>query len=622
MDNWTKIPPELLQTIFKYHNVPISTLIECQSVCKSWCRSAQPILYSNVVLSKLDKTSTFVNTIISCPTNPGAFVKSIALDLIDNRMSRQIYLLDTIAKYCPNVECLDELCLVDQPVFLSLLQQIRDGYWQHLKTIPSPSDEIAIESYVDTVIALRDSIEKVLLQDHVSTELAGKGRLDQYLRLRRLLKDFKQLKTLTVRTRTRRGNMLELEDLFLDGVPSTVRSLFFNTFTVPMQQTEDFHPTLASIKPCYSVKHAAINTFIDNSHAIEYIMHKFPRLDCLTVDINPDDEIHGRVIISQSFSLRKDLFPRLVDYLQRLDRFDIQLNLNNMVEFAVYFLSTSTKYSSFHLEATYDDVYDEMCKGMSKIENNDAKDPLRIECSLDKNKMNESLSSFTEMLENVGAKLTSLTIRFPSWTDTQHWFMTRDDATWSNYLKGYFIDHVFKHCPNLKGLEVKGFNVLYMFYTEEMTINQTITHLVLDHPCIPVEVYKVLSLRLLALTSLKVVGGYPLSFENSNVIVIDMPYSSLKSFIYADKKVEEDFTCLCLKLIIDTNVSFYTCSHDLKMRRCTAQEFQELMASDSTDLRFDIRCKQFERFELHYVDVEWDMYQVIGSCQFPDELNM
>ncbi|KAI9474298.1 MAG: hypothetical protein EXX96DRAFT_611090 [Benjaminiella poitrasii] len=643
--NWSNLSAEVLQMIFNYIasccSKSIIDLVACQLVCKQWRQTAQKVLYTNVELSKSSNAISFVNTIRSSAYNPGVFVRCISLnqqelfkyDAKDLDWDPS-HIFEHLGKWCPNIEKIDIIPLLLPPkqFWLRLANESQVGYWKRLKSIPRPFGIGDMEYYTSAALALRDTLEDISVVNGRLLFDISRSEYDiyPYTLLYQSLKKFKRLKKLEIGVESNKGNLVDLEEA-LNDFPSTLRKLHFQTRTARIGGGAALNKNIVTIKPCLGIKSLVINTFIDNSNAIEYIIHKFPKLKTLKLNLDPDVSLESLLIEKGGFELRNDLFKTFSKYLLQLEECRVNLVLDNMKEFVSYFLKAGN-FSKLHFGFVFSE---NAVNSLSTIQtpmvlidndrNADGTHDLALSFYFQREHLQDLLATMDYLLEEAGNTVYSLDIKSDRhFIDTMEHF----DAGSSDMLEGSFMNYILRKCEFLQVLSLSS----HIFYEEtfdsnNQTVcwNDSIREIVFDNCDFHEDFFLKLSARYYKLEKLSIAADYGFMMLDSddedessnNLIILNLPETNLKELYFALEGIPEaeDGSPIkaYIKLVVSGEAKCYRGDKSMVFRQCPEEVYEKALSSRRrSDLYLRIRCKQFGLLDLNCSDL-------YGACEFIDE---
>ncbi|KAI7902869.1 uncharacterized protein BX663DRAFT_508701 [Cokeromyces recurvatus] len=642
MVNWDNLSPEILQIIFKHiysDDQNAQTLCQCQQVCKGWSRSAQSELYNDVTLKSDLQLAAFLNTVSTSTDNPGRFVKKIIIYNVTKNPQVERTMYKTFAKFCPNTELFEES--TTEAFWSSLHDERVLGHWQRLTALPEYDYELEEQScYRSTALVFRSTLQELTIYDNLGRQLLDKGKYEfQNNILYESLHTFDCLRALKLKIVTNQKNLYQMDVIFNDLPTATIKKLLIETEET---DTEKFMHTLmlndrrmlatesseqldlSLIEPCPNIQEMEIDSVICSDAGIQYIIHKFPGLRKLELNRNFNmTSLRRMYFIADLFKLSENTMLQLINYLLQLNTFSIYIPINNMIDF-VNQLAATGRYSNLNYEFEFGS-YSLFMKGYPFIENTIQGRREHIYNTIDlvgnRNKKGLHNLSFHHIAykdnkEDIQTSVIDTLERLGNVVDTLDLNFDDEDET-INIPDVFDYNQVLKFCTNLKKLYISSarFNGCNQ---GQLIINNSITELNLDCCYIETDAYYQLSMQLRNLKVLKVdvtTDHHNLqidknSEDQTHVVVLNLPYTSFEILSYVGSGKDSDrFSDLCIKIDMPTENRFYFGSTDLKLKECTAEDFESAALYDGRVLCFDIRCKKFKRFKLNYQGFT-------GSCEF------
>ncbi|KAI9486897.1 MAG: hypothetical protein EXX96DRAFT_58307 [Benjaminiella poitrasii] len=660
MKKWSDLPSEILLLLFDNLYASKETLCQCQLVCKNWNRLAQAKLYDTVELRCKKRFELFLRTILNSPSQPGRCTRIFCMFFCTTSMSpsasitsaRLVYI---IRDYMPNLEQ------------LTLKEDDSIAFWRHvaadpryakqfsnLKRIPVPrstdfldlqiptSEEVPI--YTPAVLALRDSVNHAILCKY-SLTYSSQSYTDEYHLMCRHLKEFRQLDWLEIAVPTTKGNLFELEQVLQCELPNTISTISLQTTLSSAFYNKIDHglvahiPDLISIQPLSNVDTLDVNTFVNDSRVLEYIMRKFPNLRHL--DLNIDCGSNGGYYLQEHlpFTLPTEMIPPFVHYLHNLTYFSVTVLLKNFIDVAIAFLLAAKEDEKIALKLAFmsDDDFDELDRSMNEISRITRHDILSPSPSddlylaaqnFDQFELESSLPFIFRMIEQVGHVLNTFDLNFNLFEYSEE-LVGLLDNTELQYLCGHFLDHIFQKCTRLSNLAISGAKIVSCNATK-MKTNLSITTLTFSNCELASnqhDVFYQLSERLPALSNLRIRLKSFWKWKDNDVkkrpyiFAFNMPFTSFK-LLAISHQVFDTFSCICIKLTINEISHYYVGSKDLKFRSRSEREFNELLqienSGSAADIYLNIRCKSLQSLQLKCSMNSRRFFSEEGTCEFID----
>lgn len=224
------------------------------------------------------------------PNLPGNLVKSI--NISTHPLYRNWILAPSItelANYCPYVEVL-RISSPSNEVWNNLEQARLEGQWQLVRSIPDLRYGQEIEAYVQTMLAYRNTLEKVFLCGTygIHNDVTRDVYVSQYRIIIDHLTQFRRLKCLLLYSYTNKS-IFEIDD-FIDNC-HILEEIIFNPIRLDEEsqaiaggRDEGEITNFSAVKQLFTVKKYSGDKMMMTDRSIQYLMHKFPELNELMLN--------------------------------------------------------------------------------------------------------------------------------------------------------------------------------------------------------------------------------------------------------------------------------------------------------------------------------------------------
>lgn len=289
--NWKCLPAEVLHYILKLA-LP-KDLFNCALVCKAWLLPTQTLIYSNVLIRRLDQFEDFHCTV---EHNPQLGMKVKKLKILPKLIyfankkeriiigRRKLRLLTTLlSTHLPNLEELDEDMLI---TYIPISKALTQSQLRFLRRIPVRSaaslkgDEL--DMYVSCALLLKDRLESITVTDDVGSLSPSEEQLP-FNRLYNQLNQFVRLKEIHIQRKAE--EVIQLVDDIVEICPSLKHiELRPPPDKVDLLKTSFNVSEISKFTPRSNIE--TVTTIVDdiwNEKMFMYILHKFPRLQKLTL---------------------------------------------------------------------------------------------------------------------------------------------------------------------------------------------------------------------------------------------------------------------------------------------------------------------------------------------------
>ncbi|KAI9468445.1 MAG: hypothetical protein EXX96DRAFT_612798 [Benjaminiella poitrasii] len=615
--NWAGLSTEIVQLIFNYV-ADVSEILDqdysnFQLVCKSWSLPAQIALYSSVNLKNTTTLQKFCQTIESSPSKPGRHVEDLKLYCANSNFENYVDITPqtyhVLAKFCPNVVFIN-MNDPDKIFWTSLHTEKMLGGWQKLEYFPSCENMELKNEYALTMLAFRDKIYSVSIEDNLGNfnpKNGGKYEFQNNI-LFRNLGIIEHLSFLGLNVGARVIDIYQLDVLFL--MLYLQRRILNCLQSRPLVLTSrEKSEALFKIKPCTNIAELQLNIPLNVDADLEYIMQKFPNIKTLNLNTKCRKELLFQMYKRIGrFTLEKEAMLRFINYLLKLDQFNTYLVINNFKDFIeqlfeakkhnhVTFIIASIplgrlfSHNCFHKNYSPDDPY--LAPSIFNVTGSrkDNEYAYQFTSYVDEKRPLHMQPSVTETIEEFGYVMDTLKVDYGK----------VEGAEWP---KPFDLDTLFNQCTKLSRLIIKNVNLKSLDgnLTSPLIINDTITRLDLIDCYMDSDNYYQLSMRLPSLKALHVNDDRSdLARRSWNSIIFNLSFTSLECFEYSVKNFNEiQYSKLFLKVDSSTTgTSFYSGEVTSKIANCTLEEFTDALRSkNETYLIYEISCKSIRRFDL------------------------
>jgi hypothetical protein len=450
MNSWAQLPAEITQAIFCRISKP-SEFIQLQLVCRNWGIIAQQNLYHNVFLEANTVLELYTRTITTA-SNIGQLTKIIDFGASTSRAISEA--IPTLSHHCP---CLTHIFVKYPQIdfYYSLLLALSEHRFQFLEYVPTSTGPFSIEKYYEIVIALRQRLTVLRLEDHSQGHITPNSII-LFKKIANQLLDFPRLTTLEIHRDTNKS-IMQFDKLIQDcPLLDSLHVYIFNIYDQQIDERkhilDDFDYAvpldLTQIVPRPHIKAIKNSRFVFYSDQdIQYLVHKFPLL--------------------HSFELRTDVYSRL-----KMVEFGKRISIDATVELFTYIAHipqhqvTDLIFENFALVLTrfLDNVniplrihfcYEIL--GSSIYQNNSGLPTINFErqgkqeignvmlkkmfCNASEIELEEYILPFIEFLENAGQFVQHLEVHYLPKEAANRYFNMND---------------ILPHCPNLGALYLNG----------------------------------------------------------------------------------------------------------------------------------------------------------------------
>ena len=160
------LPFEILRITFKY--LDKKELLQCQLTSKAWYAASVELLYSDIDIKSVERSSKYVRTILSSP-QLGVYLREInTRTLFEKPETGRIWdktnLMNVLTHHCPNLIKLksykENLVFWNQLSFAAT----QNGQLSQLQWLPESSSE-NLEPYLYAALCFKASLTKLCVRD-------------------------------------------------------------------------------------------------------------------------------------------------------------------------------------------------------------------------------------------------------------------------------------------------------------------------------------------------------------------------------------------------------------------------------------------------------------------------
>ncbi|KAI7897887.1 uncharacterized protein BX663DRAFT_526811 [Cokeromyces recurvatus] len=647
---WDLLPAELLEKVFNY--LSYDSISQCQLTCKQWAKVAQPQLYKQVTLSTCN-IEKFKHTIQSSAI--GMLVKKINLNNKNNSLFNPLQygeyfnVIPTLSVHCPFIESFN-ISHTSLSFWFNFKNARDSNYWPRLKEIPYPMEANEIEYYTQIALGLRDSLESLLLCDQLS--YAEDNHLSlyraEYDALKKELSSFHRLKKLFIRMHTHES-IEDIDSVFEDCLslkilnvnlyysnPTTTTTITIST-SHPLPFEEEEEMCFTHIVPSPTIFSLELNSVIHTNRVYPYIMHKFPSLRRLYVNVACDDRTRQLMRLTKP-KFSKEFIEHLYHYISNIeDCYLDNLHVSNITETIYHWLMTARRDNNRTLRIMYEndrlnEVHHENAthlrlyttKEDETVDFQENNHPLEREgmmmvklAVIFRADVDEFSLPHIELIDKIGHTSSFTTLDLDMKQKRVCRFMADNNNDFLNMISGYYLDHLFRTCTSLRTLILRG--AFLLDCAPNTDTSQSIEHLILSRCRIHPPVLYQLSIRLPLLKTLSfycwefvTVDGRNSTEYIEQSLMVDMPYSSLHTirWISDDDQRRNMADVFYLRVCTIRKESYYRGDQN-RLYLTSAQAYRHSMSRETT-MTFYIRCKDIKIFSLYHKGFHTD-YELINQ---------
>lgn len=294
MSNWKELSNEILCELFEQSRFGFNSrdLVKCQLVCKNWRKHASIVLYHGLVFCD----SWNIEKFTECMQNSSLESLVQKMDFrchyehkIPNYDERIISLIYKLAETCPNVKIFKGMLRASH---WNALGEVAGSCWKQLKQLPEPqwsasSDQNTFESYYTIASVCRRTLTHITLPPTLPSS-------QEFKRILPLLPPFINLTHLTVSPIYRNPTLMDFDET-IQQYPNLMCFAIIPFVDMTGERNPDFYKRydVPSTQPHLKLKKLVAVTEL-HCDMIDYIMHKFPNLECCNLYQSLDDEDHFR----------------------------------------------------------------------------------------------------------------------------------------------------------------------------------------------------------------------------------------------------------------------------------------------------------------------------------------
>lgn len=615
MSSWPRLPLELLIKVLK--QIDRCDIIQCQLVCRSWIRATQVALYRDSVITTIEQATGFLSTVVSSPSFPGKHVQSLTLssDLFtESSVWDPLNVFTGLAEHCPNLEIL-KLDQTFKPFWVRLLHERNSGNWTLLKIIPVPKEESEIEYYVYAALALKGTLEKLLVCDSLSSNVIHSPHDLEFRTLAKQLKDFKCLTSLDIKHHTEKM-LIEMDALIEDC--QSLKELNVALYPTQNQPVNSESETvtdeeLGQINPRPEITKLTVTTPIKSENSFKYIMRKFPSLSYFSFNETTTKKTQ-KLMKANRFRMSKEVIDQLVEYVSKVSTSYTTsfLFIENTSEFVGSLIKSDVirlrrLAISYDIDDMNDDELDDNPRMKLEKKLNDVAPTViviyRANC------VSPSLPHMRLLIE-VGAKLEILLIDL-SKKENHMVQIVQPQGIIGDYLWGYYIDQALNTCKNLKALKILGGTLLGC--DPDRAINESVKEVEILNCKLQAQVLTELSVRmpnmnLLVLKNCDYLTSGAQVIMSRNYFLIDMPYASLKILKWIGPENHATITADYFLLKVSTSLGERYYKAGERLEHCTPYDYNHVLRKKDF-LKFHIRCESINSFIVKYAGFD-RMYMI------------
>ncbi|PHZ08389.1 uncharacterized protein RHIMIDRAFT_269221 [Rhizopus microsporus ATCC 52813] len=289
MPNWKELHKEILCEIFKElrSNFSRQDLVECQLVCKNWQKYASLIFYREISFREHLQMEKFIKCMQN--NNLRNLVQEIAFwyDKYDKCQhdERTISLFYELAETCPNVQIFKGTLRTSH---WDALGRAVGSYWKQLKQLPEPewsiySHQNTFTNYYTLASVCHSTLTHVTLPPIPPS-------WPEFKRVLPLLPFFINLTHLTVNSDYIGSTLMDYDEV-IQQCPNLM-CFTLNSNKKIIERAHDYtkYYNVLSMRPHLKLKKLVVERDL-HQDIIDYIMHKFPNLECCNVHLSVNDDL-------------------------------------------------------------------------------------------------------------------------------------------------------------------------------------------------------------------------------------------------------------------------------------------------------------------------------------------
>ncbi|CEI89310.1 hypothetical protein RMCBS344292_03673 [Rhizopus microsporus] len=284
MPNRKRSPNEILCEIFK--KLRIQDLVECQLVCKNWRKYASLILYRELGFRKRLQVENF----IKCMQNSslGSLVQEIAFWCPDYD-EKIISLIFKLAETCPNVQKFKGTLHIRH---WNALGGAVGSYWKQLKQLPEPqwsmnSDLNVFTNYYTLASVCHSALTCIVLPPIPPYR-------SQFKIIFPLLPFFINLTHLIANSDYRSSTLMDYDEVIQQCPNLMCFTLDSNLNIIDGDYGDTKRYDVFSMQPYLKLRRLVVERDL-HQDTFDYIIHKFPNLECCNVHLSVNEELLSRI---------------------------------------------------------------------------------------------------------------------------------------------------------------------------------------------------------------------------------------------------------------------------------------------------------------------------------------
>lgn len=603
---WSSLPEEVLSIIFNSEDHKSSfedkkllekeDIFQCELVCRNWKSPAQRAGYNSLTLD-VYTAERVIKAFKNNPDSPGKYVRELFLPA---STTWEPYLF-TIVDIFPFIDTLE----THEPNsdFYSALISIRNmSKWEGLKNFQYPNLDQDLEMYATCALQYKVTLEHLLVCDKIQFINANNGDFytASYFTLLEELQHFPKIKELVIKRHTE--DCLESFDRIIEKCQN-LKKLDIGIYPEFDTKIAAVESDLFQIVPRPNIKTLDGQFVVQDDNTLLYIMHKFPCLENLFINHSWRDDFEengGLTMVASNITI--DTFTKFISFITPIPScvVSIYITIPLVVDaFEEYTRVMSSELSSFlSISYAYNSALDSTLKQHAKLtmhRTSGYKTNQDHEFFIDYNSIADTLAHLN-VIEKIGSSLAELTYR-----------MNFDLVSKENNKKaydmihGYFLDHIFYHCPRLKKLRLSSTKLLDC--NPALCSNNSMSHLVLLNCYIGKDILSQLSKRIVCLTKMIIVRcnlENPYGGVNTRYYHIDMPSTA---FDVIRIKSVHTISLIGVKLNRGGHDEYYKLLFDTRTLGYHAAEKStrfayELMSDYEKNMKVYIRCSNIRKIQL------------------------
>jgi hypothetical protein len=641
MRSWGNLPEEILQLIFESNGksfyklssgIQQEDIYQCMRVCKNWKLPAQHVGYYMVVFTNEASLLKLVRAFSNSKDSPGHFVKHLGMYYHGKKSFRDtcIRYLDSLATLLPRVEYLD-LPNTNPDFYSKLIDIHSNSNWKSLKYWGHP-DQDCLDLYATCALLYKDTVNNLLMCDKPWVGEASDNSLyyGQYRRLYNKLDQFSSIEDLYFRRHS--NDSVEQFDSVFIKVPK-VKILNIGIYPVADRVVpRSNQPTidLSLVAPQPSVESFDLSSAMYDDNSLLYIMHKFPSVKSLHInterdEFDEDDYIHSKLISTDS-NITAATLAKFIDFTTATQHYSVDINLKcRVIADALLEYSEGRGANAFGpLVLKY------VAHSSEQLRN--AENENSAELLLRKTQFWEYKNGITihynakghqlphlYAIERCGQFVEVLIIQMDADNVKLKQISKETNRDAYNLATGYYLDHIFLHCPKLKRLYLE--NSEFVHCNPNITQSKSITHLHLNKVTFGSDMFPELSARLPSLKYLEMINcqSFSLLMSNTHDGFVDMGYTSFDSiymkYTYSNLIMEYFF----VKISTEKGEKYFKLTMDPEARNYATEnidirQYEEISLRGVRTFKIHLRCKSINAIHIEAL-AEGSSYSVHGKIR-------